>query len=287
MDSTLVAVQEEISCEFKSRTAGKMHACGHDAHTAMLLAAARMLKEREASLSGTVKFVFQPAEEGGAGGLKMLEEGVLTAQPAIQRIFALHVWPGLPSGTIASRAGTLMAAAGFFHARFVGHGGHAAMPHTVTDPLMCMANALASLQTVVARNTAPTEAAVASTTFVRGGSAYNIIPDGVEMGGTLRSLSREGYRLLEEQARKVLHRSAATMGCQLNLVTSSLDTSCLSQEAPAGAPGSCTFPPTVNDVSAWAMAKKVARSLVADEDVLESQPTMGGEDFAYFLEKVS
>ena len=198
-DMDALPIQEEIACEFKSRKEGNMHACGHDAHTAMLLAAVRMLKERESELHGTVKFIFQPAEEGGAGGLRMLEEGVLNAEPRIQRIYALHVWPGMPSGTVASRSGTLMAAAGFFHARFVGRGGHAAMPHTTTDPIMCAANALATLQTVVARNTAPVEAAVISTTFLRGGSAYNIIPDDVEMGGTMRSLSREGYRLLEEQ----------------------------------------------------------------------------------------
>lgn len=175
-DMDALPIFEEIQGPFRSQTDGKMHACGHDAHTSMLLTAAKILKERESSLAGTVKFVFQPAEEGGAGGLAMLQAGVLEQEPKIERIFALHVWPGMASGTVGTMPGTIMAAAGFYHARMIGHGGHAAMPHTTTDPFPCVAAALSGLQTVVARNLAPTEAGVVSTTFVRGGSAYNIIP---------------------------------------------------------------------------------------------------------------
>ena len=244
----------------------------------MLLTAARLLKEREASLTGTIKLLFQPAEEGGAGGLAMVEAGVLQEEPQISRIFALHVWPGLSAGTIAGRAGTIMAAAGFFHASLGGHGGHAAMPHTTTDPLVCMAAAVQALQSIVARNVAPVEAGVVSTTFVRGGSAYNIIPDEVELGGTLRSLTKEGYAMLEERTAAVLNGAAGMLGCRLNLTLSSFAHDCMRHPAPAGAPGACTFPPTVNHEVGWEEARRAAARLVDAEDVIEVPPAMGGEE---------
>jgi IAA-amino acid hydrolase len=179
-----------------------------------------------------------------------------------------------------------MAAAGFYHARLVGHGGHAAMPHTVIDPFPCVSAALSGLQTIVSRNLAPTEAGVVSTTFVRGGTAYNIIPGAVELGGTMRSLTKPGYRFIDGQIAKVLQGAAAIGGCTLNLTVSSLDADCLSQPAPEGAPGSCTFPPTVNAPSAFRLAKGAALSLVGEERFQEAAPTMGGEDFAYLTEKI-
>ena len=118
---------------------------------------AALLKEQEATINGTVKLIFQPAEEGGAGGLAMMQEGILETPPKIERVFGQHVWPGLPSGVIASRAGTLMAAAGFFYVEFRGRGGHAAMPHTTVDPFMCVSAALSAVQTIVARNLSPVE----------------------------------------------------------------------------------------------------------------------------------
>ena len=287
-DMDALPIHEEIDGPFQSQTAGKMHACGHDAHTAMLLTAARILKERETSgeLVGTVKLLFQPAEEGGAGGLAMVQAGVMTTAPAIERVFALHVWPGLPSGTVATRPGTIMAAAGFYHATMIGHGGHAAMPHTVVDPFPCVAAALSGLQTVVSRNLEPTEAGVVSTTFVRGGSAYNIIPGQVELGGTMRSLSKAGYRFIDGQVAKILRGAAAIGGCTLNLTSTSLEDDCLDGPAPEGAPGACTFPPTVNDPGAFRVARAAAIELAGEERFQEAAPTMGGEDFAYLAERV-
>jgi len=285
-DMDALPIPEEIEGPFKSRHTGKMHACGHDAHTAMLLTAARILKERETDLFGTVKLIFQPAEEGGAGGLSMVQAGVLDEAPKAERIFALHVWPGMAAGTIATRPGTIMAAAGFYHARMIGHGGHAAMPHTTVDSFPCVAAAVSGLQTVVSRSIAPTEAGVVSNTFVRGGLAYNIIPGEVEMGGTIRSLTKPGYRFLEEKVTSVLTGAAAMGGCKLNLTMSSLEDYCLRRPAPEGAPGSCTFPPTVNDGFAYRLARGAATALVGEEHFHEAAPTMGGEDFAYFLERV-
>ena len=217
-DMDALPIDEEVESAFKSRSPGRMHACGHDAHTAMLLTAARILKEREAQLPGTVKLLFQPAEEGGAGGLAMVRAGVLHEAPPIERVFALHVWPSMAAGNVATMPGTIMAAAGFYHAQLIGHGGHAAMPHTTTDPFPCVAAALSGLQTVVSRNLAPTEAGVVSTTFVRGGSAYNIIPGVVEMGGTMRSLTHAGYRFIDSRVRQILKGAALSGGCELKCV---------------------------------------------------------------------
>ena len=285
-DMDALPILEEVEGPFRSRTEGKMHACGHDAHTAMLLTAARILKEREAQLAGTVKLIFQPAEEGGAGGLAMVQAGLLEALPKIERVFALHVWPGFPAGTVHSMPNTIMAAAGFYHANFIGHGGHAAMPHTTVDPFTCVATAQLGLQTIISRNLSPIDAGVVSTTFIKGGSAYNIIPGVVELGGTIRSLSRAGYRFLDEKVRGVLQGAAAVGGCTLNLTTSSLEYDCLEQPIPPGAPGACTFPPTVNEPNAYRLAKGAAISLVGDERYDDCSSTMGGEDFAYLLEKV-
>ena len=245
----------------------------------------RLLKAREKELKGTVKLIFQPAEEGGAGGLAMVQAGVLESHPRIERVFALHVWPYLPSGVVATRSGTMLAAAGFFHATMSGKGGHAAMPHMTIDPFMCVATALSGLQTIVSRNLSPVESGVVSVTLVRGGSAYNVIPESAEIGGTLRSLSKPGYRYIDERTRDVLSGAAATHGCTLNLTKTEFEPSCLTARVVEGMTGGCTFPPTVNAPSAHLIAKQAATELVGASRVRVAEPTLGGEDFAYFLEQ--
>jgi IAA-amino acid hydrolase len=267
-DMDALPIREEADVPFKSEVDGKMHACGHDCHTAMLLGAARVLKEREAEFKGTVKLLFQPAEEGGAGGLRMCEEGALAA-PQVDRAFGLHVWPFVPTGTVAARAGTFLAAAGILDIVVTGVGGHAAMPQTAVDPVVASAAIVSALQTIVSRNTDPLEAAVVSVTTIHGGDAFNVIPMDVRLGGTIRSLTTKGLQALQARVRTVAEGVAAAHGCA----------------AQVSFPGH-DYPATVNDAGVWEMTRQVAGEMLGERAVTEFPPVMGGEDFSYVLERV-
>ena len=267
-DMDALPIHEETDVPFRSEVDGKMHACGHDCHTAMLLGAARLLKKHEAEIPGTVKLLFQPAEEGGAGGLRMRDEGALE-EPHVQRIFGLHVWPLLPTGSIGSREGVFLAAAGFLQITMRGTGGHAAMPHLTVDPVATAAKLVTELQTLVSRETDPLDSTVVSITAIHGGQANNVIPELVEMKGTIRALTIKMLQHLQTRVREVTENVAAANRCQVEVEFPGHD-----------------YPPTVNDGESWNLAKQVAADVLGASQVHEIPPIMGGEDFAYYTEQV-
>jgi len=267
-DMDALPIHEEAEVEFRSEIEGKMHACGHDCHTAMLLGAAQLLKAREGEIRGTVKLLFQPAEEGGAGGLRMCNEGALE-NPKVQRAFGLHVWPYIPTGTIASCAGPMLASAGMVEIVVRGVGGHAAMPHTTADPVVAAARIVGELQTIVSRELDPMTPGVVSITTIHGGDAFNVIPPEVRLQGTIRSLTDDGLKFLQERVRAIAEGTAAAHRCTAVVTFPGED-----------------YPVTVNDAESWALARRVGAALLGADAVREMTPIMGGEDFSYVLQRV-
>ena len=267
-DMDALPIHEETDVEFKSEVDGKMHACGHDCHTSMLLGAARILKENEADINGTVKLIFQPAEEGGAGGDRMSKEGVLE-NPDVQRIFGIHVAADLPTGQMGGRAGTLLAAAGEVTIKVIGKGGHAAMPHMAIDPVLTASKVVVELQSIISRELDPLGSGVISICAVHGGEAFNVIPPYVELRGTIRALTLETLAWLQERVTAIAQNVAAAHRC----------------EAEVAFPGH-DYPPTVNTSDCWDSAKRVGASIFGEDFVHEMPPVMGGEDFAYFTQRV-
>jgi amidohydrolase len=268
-DMDALPIHEEADVPFRSEIDGKMHACGHDCHTAMLLGAARLLKARESSLPGVVKLIFQPAEEGGAGADRMCEEDALRS-PDVDQIFGLHVWPGLTTGTVASNAGVILAATGAFEITVKGKGGHGAMPHLTVDPVACAAKIVVELQTIVSRETNPFAPTVVTVGSIHGGEAMNVIPEEVRMAGTFRSLSSNDLLRVKQRIEEIATGIAAANRCQA-IVSYPM------QE----------YPPTINDESAWAVASRAAESLVGAEHVCRMDPILGGEDFAFYQQRIS
>jgi len=268
-DMDALPIHEETDIDFKSEIDGKMHACGHDCHTAMLLGAARVLKENEDKINGTIKLIFQPAEEGGAGGKMMREQGVLL-EPKVQQIFALHVAGTIPVGTLASKEGTLLAATSSIKIIVKGKGGHAAAPHHTNDPVVTGSKIVVELQTLVSRELSPLEPGVISITMANAGSAFNVIPSTMELQGTIRSLTVEGVSKLQTRVKEVAQSIAAANRC----------------EAEVSFPGN-DYPPTINDAECWQLGKSAAKEILGEENLIEMpDPIMGGEDFAYYTEEI-
>jgi len=263
-DMDALPLQETNGFAHASRHAGVMHACGHDGHTAMLLAAARQLA-RQRTFDGTVYLIFQPAEEGGAGARRMIEDGLFERFP-MEAVFGMHNWPGLPAGTFALSPGPVMASSNEFRIVIHGKGGHAAMPHNAIDPVLVACQMVQAFQTIVSRNIKPIEAGVVSVTMVHAGHASNVIADSCELQGTVRTFTLEVLDRIEARMREVAQHTCAAFGarCEFHFERN--------------------YPPTVNAEREVAFARRVMAQIVGEDRVLPQEPTMGAEDFAFMLQ---
>ena len=263
-DMDALPMQEFNTFAHASQHPGKMHACGHDGHTAMLLAAAQYFAQNR-NFDGTVYLVFQPAEEGGGGAREMIKEGLFEKFP-VQAVFGMHNWPGASVGQFAVSAGPVMASSNEFKITVRGKGGHAALPHNAIDPVPVACQMVQAFQTIISRNKKPVDAGVISVTMIRAGEATNVIPNSCELQGTVRTFTIEVLDMIEQRMREVAQHTAAAFGaqCEFEFVRN--------------------YPPTINAAHEADFARGVMASIVGASNVGEQEPTMGAEDFSYMLQ---
>ena len=267
-DFDALPMPEKNNFEYKSSKDGMMHACGHDGHTSMLLGAAKYISENN-DFDGTVYFIFQPGEEGFAGGKKMIEDGLFD-DFSIDEVYALHNWPDLPLGSFGVNSGPMMAAVDEFDIIVKGKGGHAAFPQLVIDPIIVASQIVTAIQTIISRSTDPVDKALISITKIHGGTAYNVIDDEVKLSGTIRTFKPETRSFIEKKIEEIANGIAKAHGAGANIEFDLIN----------------KYPPTINSKKESEFAAKVAKKMVGEEKVnTDIEPSMGGEDFSYLLNK--
>ena len=267
-DFDALPMPEKNNFDYKSSKDGMMHACGHDGHTSMLLGAAKYISENN-DFDGTVYFIFQPGEEGFAGGKKMIEDGLFD-DFSIDEVYALHNWPDLPLGSFGVNSGPMMAAVDEFDIIVKGKGGHAAFPQLVIDPIIVASQIVTAIQTIISRSTDPVDKALISITKIHGGTAYNVIDDEVKLSGTIRTFKPETRSFIGKKIEEISNGIAKAHGAGANIEFDLIN----------------KYPPTINSKKESEFAAKIAKKMVGEENVNTNiDPSMGGEDFSYLLNK--